>query len=388
MFSITTFRELLKGLPRENFDKLVQARSADKYSKGFRHWDHLVAMLYAQLSQAPGLRPLETGFNSHASYHYHLNTHTIRRSTLAEANQKRSDAVFADTAVWLMGQISRGLRKDSAELMYLLDSTSLTLKGREFDQWTLQHRTRHTQGIKVHILLHANTQTPQWHSLSAANINDVELATCVPLQAGALYVFDKGYCDYSWWHDIDQAGARFITRFKRNASLAYLEPRDIPKEAAGIVLADEIVKLKNRNPGGGRTNPYVAPLRRITVARPDKPSPLVLATNDMTSTAMEIAQGYKERWGIELFFKWVKQHLNIKSFLGRSENAVRIQVLTALICYLLLALYKQRNNLKESLWLCLVKVRTTLFQPIKTELHDRTRRRRLQEIALRQAVLF
>ncbi|WP_062058574.1 IS4 family transposase [Cellvibrio sp. OA-2007] len=388
MFSITTFHELLKGLPRSTFDQLVDKRKADKFSKGFGHWNHLVAMLYGQLSEAPGLRPLEAGFNAQVSHHYHLGTGPIKRTTLSDANAKRSDSVFHATAAWLMGQLSGKLRRESVELMYLLDSTSLTLKGREFDRWTRDSRTQNTQGIKVHVLFEAASQTPQWHSFSAANVNDVELARSVPLQKGALYVFDKGYCDYRWWHDIDQAGAYFVTRFKRNASLRTVEIRGIPEEATQVVLSDEIVQFKNRHPGGGRKNPYSRSLRCVTIARPDKQTPLVFATNDLHSPALEIAQRYKERWGIELFFKWVKQHLKIKKFLGRSENAVRIQVLTALIAYLLLALYRMRHALEVTMWECLALVRATLFQRQQSESYYKRKRRREAEIASRQLRLI
>ena len=388
MFSITTFHELLKGLPRPTFDRLVKQRNADKYSKGFGHHDHLIAMLYGQLSEAPGLRSLVAGFNGHVSHHYHLGTQPMKRTTLADANAKRSDAVFHATAGWLMGQVAGKQRRESAELMYLLDSTSLTLKGREFDRWTKENRTQNTQGIKVHVLFDATSQTPQWHSFSAANVNDIELAREVPLQKGALYVFDKGYCDYSWWHRIDQAGARFVTRFKANASLRLLECRSIPEDATQVVLKDEIVQLKNRNPGGGRVNPYTQSLRRVTIVRPDKSTPLILATNDLISSALEIAQRYKERWGIELFFKWVKQHLKIKKFYGRSENAVRIQVLTAFICYLLLALYRMRHAITTTLWDCLALVRATLFQRQQTESYYKKKRRREDEIASRQLRLI
>jgi IS4 transposase len=388
MFSISTFQELLKGLPRATFDRLVKKRNADKYSKKFGHWEHLIAMLYGQLSEAPGLRPLETGFNSHVSHHYHLGTGPIKRTTLADANAKRSDAVFSDVASWLMGQASRQLRNDSAQLMYLLDSTSLTLKGREFDRWTRDSRTRNTQGIKVHVLLDTATETPDWYSFSAANVNDVQKAWSVPLRQGALYVFDKGYCDYRWWHAITQAGAFFVTRFKRNAGLKVIEERAIPSGAATVVLKDEIVQIKSKRPGG-RNNPYIESLRRITIIRPDKKTPLILATNDLESSALDIAQRYKERWGIELFFKWIKQHLKIKKFFGRSENAVRIQVLTALISYLLVALYKKRHGLTTSLWDCLVRIRTTLFQRLQTEASKYRRQRQHREkIALIQPCLF
>jgi IS4 transposase len=150
----------------------------------------------------------------------------------------------------------------------------------------------------------------------------------------------------------------------------------IPDGAGGIVLADEIVSFKSKRPSANRINLYYGKkLRRVTVARPDKATPIVLATNDFASSALEIAQRYKERWGIELFFKWIKQHLKIKQFLGRSENAVRIQLLTALIAYLLVALLKETNGLKQSLWDCLSVVRATLFQRPVTEASTYRRRR-------------
>jgi len=389
MTSISTFQELLKGLPRGAFDKLVNKHNADKYSKRFGHWDHLIAMLYAQFSGAPGLRPLEHGFNSHVSKHYHLGTAAIKRSTLSDANEKRADTVFSETAAWLMGQVSRTLRKESEKLMFLLDSTSITLKGREFDRWTAANKTRNTQGIKLHLLLDARAEAPAWHQFSPANVNDVSLAGEVPLQQGALYVFDKGYCDYNWWHQIDVAGAYFVTRYKRNAAVRVVGVRAIPPENAATVLCDEVVEFKTKNPGGGRANRYDKPLRRVTIARNDKPTPLVLATNDMTSSAAEIAQRYKERWDIELFFKWIKQHLNIKKFLGRSENAVRIQILTALISYLLVALYKQRNGLKQTLWECLGVVSATLFHRPDAEASAYRRRREIARYAaLQQPCLF
>lgn len=388
MFRITTFHELLKGLPRGTFDQLVKKHNADKYSKKFGHWDQLIAMLYAQLSGTTGLRPLQTAFNSHVAHHYHLGTSPIKRTTLADANERRSDTVFSQTAAWLMGQVSRPLRKDSKELMFLLDSTSVTLKGREFDRWTSENRTRNTQGIKLHVLLESLSQAPAWHSFSAANVNDVDLARSVPLKQDGLYVFDKGYYDFNWWNDIDTAGARFVTRFKKNAALTVVEDRLIPDDERGRVLEDRLVRFKSKYPGGKR-NLYSRPLRCVTVVRDDKPTPLVLATNDLTASASEIALRYKERWAIELFFKWIKQHLKIKKFLGRTENAVRIQILTALISYLLVALYKQRHGLTQTLWDCLCLVRATLFQrPLSEASRHRRRQDDARDLARIQPALF
>jgi IS4 transposase len=379
----------MKGLPRDDFQRLVKKHNGDKYCKRFGHWDHLVAMIYAQLSGVSGLRPLETAFNSHAAHHYHLGTDRIKRATLADANETRKDVVFADTVAWLMQKVSRQLRQQTQEWLYLLDSTSITLKGREFDRWTLANRTRNTQGIKLHVLYAKPLQAPVWHSFSAANVNDVEMAGQVPLQEGAMYVFDKGYCDYNWWYRIDLAGAKFVTRFKRNAGLRVEQERPISADAAGIVLQDQIVRFKYKHQGGKRINHYDKPLRCITIVRADKPTPLVLATNDLTSDALEIAQRYKERWDIELFFKWIKQHLKIKKFFGRTENAVRIQLLTALISYLLVALYKQAHGRKQSLWECLCLIRATLFQrPEIDASRYRKRRQHAQHMAHIQPSLF
>ena len=381
MSTITTFHAVLKGLPRAVFNRCVEQHHADKYCKTFYAWDQLLAMVYAQLSSASSLRALELGFNSHSMHHDRLQTCPIHRSTLGDANRDRSSAVFEEIAAWLMSKVSRKLRHDAKELMCLLDSTSITLKGRDFDSWTLNNRNRNTQGIKLHALFGTASQAPLWHDFSAPNVNDVTQAKQVPLQHDTLYVFDKGYCDYNWWAQIDAAGARFVTRLKSNASLVSEMDFAIPSEAEGIVLRDEVVSFKHKYPGGKRINQYGKPLRRVTIIRPDKPTPLILITNDFESSALEIGQYYKERWEIELFFKWIKQHLKIKAFLGRTYNAVRIQVATALIAYLLVALYKQALRLEQTLWHCLGLIRATLFEPPVIDLPVRTRPKRIRTLA-------
>jgi IS4 transposase len=379
----------MKALPRSAFDRIVEAHQADKHSKGFGCWDQMLAMIYGQLTGAGSLRVLEAGFNSQHTQHYHLGTSSIRRSTLAEANGKRNTEVFAETAKLLMSQAQRKLRSETEELLYLLDSTSISLKGPGFDAWTSGNRTRNTQGIKLHVLYEANEEIPVQHSFTAPNVNDIDEGRKLAIEPDVTYVFDKGYCDYNWWHKINEQKARFVTRFKYNASLEVECTRAIPEKDTVIVLKDEIVRFANKHPRGGRKNHYKEPLRRITVARPEHDKPLVLATNDLTSPASSIAQLYKERWGIELFFKWIKQHLKIKSFLGRTENAVRIQILTALITYLLLAIYRKVQNYTGSLWILLAEVRATLFQN-PSDAAERYQRRRKDEIefASRQGGLF
>ncbi len=385
MSTITTFQSVLKGLPRAVFNQCVERHHADKGCKRFHHWDHLLAMVYAQLSGVSSLRTLELGFNSHSMHHRRLQTGAIHRSTLSDASERRSAVVFNDTAAWLMGKVSRKLRQQARPLMCLLDSTSITLKGRGFDNWTLDNRNRNTQGIKLHVLLDAASHAPLWHDFSAPNINDVTQAWQVPIAHGTLYVFDKGYCDYNWWARIDAAGSRFVTRFKSNAGVESVEDRPVPDEAKAAVLVDELVRLKYTHLGKQRLNRYAKVLRRVTISRPDKDKPLVLVTNDLDSSAFEIGQRYKERWEIELFFKWLKQHLKIKAFLGRSGNAVRIQIVTALISYLLVALYKQAHRIKCTLWHCLGMIAATLFEPPVTDTKPpRTRPKRTRTLVSTQ----
>jgi putative transposase len=388
VYRISRIQELLKQIPRGQFDRLVSQHQADKYTKRFRTWDQLTAMVYAQLSGAQGLRQLEAGFNAQRTHHYHLGTRELRRSTLAEANAKRSPRLFAEVAHGLMARAHRSVRRSCQELLYALDSTSVTLKGRGFDSWTADTRTSRTQGVKLHILYEARAQVPCWQSITAPNVNDRDEGVRLQIEPGALYVFDKGYCDYNWWQHIDARGARFVTRFKRNAALTSVRERAVPKEAQDSVLRDQLVRFSSKYPGGGRRNRYDQPLRRLEIAR-DNDTPLVLATNDLDSPAADIAQHYKDRWQVELFFKWIKQHLNIKRFLGDSENAVKIQILTALIAYLLLVLHRQAHGLGASLWSLLGELRATLFQRPGVEVAAyHRRRRRLSEFAALQPGLF
>lgn len=391
MFSISRFHALTKHLPRGAFEHAVAHHEADKHAKGFNRWQHLLVMVYAQLSGADSLRTVTAGFNAQARHHYHLGARPVRRSTLAEANGRVSPEPFAELVRQLMGCVQRQVRRELAPLLKLLDSTSITLKGSGFDGWTFEQRNARTQGIKLHVLYDSARQAPCWSAFSAANVNDITAAQELPLEAGQRYVFDKGYCDYAWWHAIDTAGSHFVTRFKGNAALSVVQARATDEDASGTILADEIVRFRHRHNRAGHTNPYVAPLRRVTVVRPDHATPLVLATNDLDSPATTIAANYKARWDIELFFKWIKQHLRLTRFLGRSEMAVKIQILTALIAYLLVALEHHRHAPALSPWLFLAELRASLFQRPAVESHHRRthqQRRRQAEFFLRQGGLF
>jgi IS4 transposase len=375
MFSISRFHRIMQGVPRGTFASLVERHDGDKHSKGFSCFNLLMAQVFGHLSGSGSLRDIETGFNEHRSHHYHLDTGPLRRSTLADAGKKRNPAVFEALARVLMKTASRQVRRRGAECLLLLDSTSFTLKGRGFDDWAAAHRTRNTQGLKLHLVIDAGGTLPVWQTITAANVNDVSTAADLPLQRDATYVFDKGYCDYTWWARFDDQDAHFVTRLKRNASVDVVKTRPLPADAPAI-LADEIIRFANKHPRAGRRNHYTAPLRRITVDRPDHDTPLVLVTNDMNRPASAVADCYKARWQIELFFKWIKQNLRIKQFFGRSENAVRIQILCALIAYLLLAIYRNATAPDTSLLRVLSTLRVGLFQRPAAEAASQRRRQR------------
>ena len=388
MYTISRFRELLNLFPRGAFDRAVRRADADKHRKGFSCWQQLVVMVYGQLTRASSLRVMLRGFNAQKNHLYHLGCSSVQRSTLSDANAKDVCGVFQEAASALMRQANRQIRAQGEEFLQLLDSTSITAKGRGFDVWSAANRTRNTQGIKLHVLYDAQDQVPVAHSITPANVIDMQFARTVCLQPGAVYVFDRGYCDYSWWWQIENSGARFVTRLKRNAKVQSLQVRKVPRDSRKLVLKDEIVRLSNRNPGAGRHNPYTKPLRRIEIVR-DKKDALVLVTNDLRSSALRIAEQYRARWQIELFFKWIKQHLRIKTFYGRSANAVRIQILTALIAYLLVALDHRRQRATTTFWLYLAELSATLFQRPSYE-HTRHKcwRERLAAMKVMQQTLF
>lgn len=379
MYRNTRLGDVMKGLPRGFFDRVVEEAEADKYSKGFSSWDQLLVMVYGQISGSTSLRSLLSRYNSHKAQHYHLGTREIKRSTLADANGKRSTEVFTVLCGHLLQQAHRGVRKECRDLLYLLDSTPIPLKGHGHE-WTHAHKTARSAGLKLHMLYAPQAEVPVYGHITAPNVNDIEDARGLSIEEGATYVFDKGYCDYNWWHEIEQCGAEFVTRFKSNASLVKVQDRLIPKDKQAIILEDSVVRFKHKHPGGGRVNHYQLPLRRIVVHRPDKARPLILATNKLECPAEEVAELYKARWGIELFFKWLKQNLKIKRFLGRSENAVRIQILTALIAYLLIHAFRRRHQITTSLHLLVAELSVTLFQRPQTDKYmaNRYRRRRME----------
>ena len=326
----SVFHGLLKHLPWGEFDRLVAVHSADSRVRRLTTKSQLVALLYGQLSRASSLREIVTGLESHAARLYHLGANSVRRSTLSDANARRPVAVFAELLARLMQQAHRGLRRALAETTYLIDATSVRLN--EHSAGWARFSTG-VCGAKVHVIYDADADRPIYAAVSAANVNDITVAQQMPIEPGATYVFDLGYYDYAWWAKLDAAQCRIVTRFKRNTPLQVIEDRSI---TAAAILSDRIGFLPARQ-GSGRRNPIQDAVREVQV-KTDAGKILRILSNDLDAPAAEIAELYKRRWGIELFFRWVKQVLRITRFLGTSENAVKIQIAVALIAFLLLRL--------------------------------------------------
>ncbi|MGH3515517.1 MAG: IS4 family transposase [Pseudonocardiaceae bacterium] len=327
----SVFHAVLKHVPWDVFERLVEAHQADWRVRQLTTKSQFVGLLYGQLAGAQSLREIETGLESHKSRLYHLGVSAPRRSTLADANRSRPAAVFAELFAVMMARAHRGLRRHLAELTYLIDSTGLRLDRRSLDWARFSEKVC---GVKLHVVYDPDADRPIYAAITPARVNDITAAQAMPIEPGATYVFDLGYYDYAWWARLGDAGCRIVTRFKRNTPLQVIETR--PVAAGGAILSDRIGFLPRRQ-SGSRHNPMGDAVREVQV-RTDTGKVLRLLSNDLDATAEQIAELYKRRWAIELFFRWVKQVLKITRFLGTSENAVTIQIAVALIAFLLLRL--------------------------------------------------
>lgn len=325
----SVFRDLLKLIPMAAFDRLVEVHGTDKHVRRLRTKDQLIALLYGQFSGACSLREIEAGLSSHAARLYHLGGRSVSRSTLSDANRQRDARVFLGLFEALLPLAAPSQRTEMGEVLRLIDSTTLPFAGSGAD-WAKVSAT--TSGAKLHLVLDPDAGLPVYFEVTPAKVNDITAAKAMPIEAGATYVFDLGYYDYGWWAALGEADCRIVTRFKKNTPLEVIEEPPLPKGA--IALSDRIGFLPRRM-AKSRANPMADAVREITV-RTDTGKILRLFTNDLDSPADDIAALYKRRWQIELFFRWIKQTLKIKAFLGRSLNAVKIHIATALIACLLI----------------------------------------------------
>ena len=327
----SVFHGLLKQVPWDVFDRLVDAHGADRRVRRLSTKSQFIALLYGQLEAASSLREIEAGLESHKSRLYHLGVTPPRRATLADANALRPSAVFSELFAVMAGRAHRPLRRALPQTTYLIDATGLRLDGRSLDWARFSEKVC---GVKLHVIYDADADRPIYAAITPARTNDITAAQKMPIEPGATYVFDLGYYDYAWWKRLDAAQCRIVTRFKRNTPLEVIE--HLPVTAGSAVRCDRIGFLPHRQ-GSGRRNPIQDAVREVQVTT-DTGKLLRILTNDLDAPAVEIAELYKRRWAIELFFRWVKQVLRVTRFLGTSANAVNTQIAVALIAFLLLRL--------------------------------------------------
>jgi hypothetical protein len=337
----TVLRDILKLVPWHRFEALVEEHDADARVRQLSTKGQFLALLYGQLSGASSLREIVTGLSSHTARLYHLGADPVRRSTFSDANAKRPVEVFAGLLEIMMRQAHRGLRRKLAETTYLIDATSVRLNEHSA---TWARFSAGVCGAKVHVIYDADADRPIYAAVSSANVNDITVAHRMPIEPGATYVFDLGYYDYAWWAELDAAGCRIVTRFKSNTWLDV--GKELPVTKGSNILSDRIGFLPARQ-AKSRRNPMQDAVREVRVTT-DTGKVLRILSNDLDASAEEIANLYRRRWAIELFFRWVKQTLKITRFVGVSENAVRTQIAVALIAFLLLRLAQAAQTAVQS----------------------------------------
>ena len=327
-FTPSIFGKLLEAINRRQFEAIVDRHAGDAYDKSFKSWEHLVALIFAQFSAADGLRGLAASWNANSQHHYHLASGKLMRSTLSDANKRRPVGVFAETFGLVAGQLDRETRRDGKAMLRLINSTPIPL-GKLCDWAKSNGRIR---GMKMHVVYDPKTDYPRILDITDADVNDAQIGRTITIEAGATYVFDKGYCHYSWWAAIAAAGSSFVTRPKTNMGLKLVCERPVvaPQGDGFAILEDSEVSFASR---GDSKLPIR--LRRLRVKREESDT-ITLLTNDLERSAVEIATLYKGRWQIELLFCWIKQHLKIRRFLGNNDNAIRLQLFAAMIAYALL----------------------------------------------------
>ena len=326
----SVFNQLLKGLPKRHLKALIDQHSGDYRVRTLGCYEQFIALLYAQLTGRKSLRDLALNFNAHKEQFYHLGVRgEIKRSTLADANNTRPVAIFRALFDWFVQDgLSRKEKREAKRIVSLFDSSTVILN-KEVFAWALGHKN--TSGIKLHTIYDLHHEIPTYFELSTARASDLTTAKPWDIESGRTYVFDRGYYGYKYWKRFEDSGAYFITRLKKHSPTREISVRE---SSAETILLDRDVLLSERL-SHSRKNPYNTPLREITVKVDYDKENIRIVTNDRKASAQEIVDLYKKRWQIELFFKWIKQNLKIKRFLGTSKNAVEIQLLVAMIAYIL-----------------------------------------------------
>ena len=357
----TIFSQLMDFLPAHEFRQCVERFNGNYKIKSFSCWDQYLCMAFAQLTYRESLRDIQACLRASKQKLYHMGIRgKVSRNTLAHANQVRDWRIYADFAQILIREAralyvneSFGIELD--QTVYALDATLIDLCLSLFP-WAFYRRRR--GAVKIHTLLDMRGSIPTIVVITHGKVHEVNILDEIPIEAGAIYILDRGYMDFARLFRIHQSSAFFVTRAKSNFQCKRLYSRAIEK-LTGLQY-DQTVTLR----GFYTQKDYPEKLRRIRFYDSEQNRKLVFLTNNFTLPALTIAQLYKSRWKIEVFFKWIKQHLRIKAFYGTSENAVKTQIWIAISVYVLVAIIKKRLHLERSLYTILQILSVNLFEKI------------------------
>lgn len=371
------FAQLLDFVPRHEFNRCVRRYRGNHRIRTFSCWDQFLCMMFAQLTGRESLRDIETCLRALYSKRYHAGIRGhVARSTLADANETRNWQIYADFAQVLIGRArilyaheEFGVHLD--QTAYVFDSTTIDLC-LELFPWA--HFRRHKGAVKLHTLIDLSGNIPCFVCVTHAKTHDVTALDHLPLEPGSFYIMDRGYIDFSRLYRFNQALSFFVVRSKKNLDYQRRDCRPVDKTTG--LRADQTVVLC----GPKTSQVYPVPLRRISYYDAENKIRFVFLTNNFELPALVITQLYKSRWQIELFFKWLKQHLHIKAFYGTSENAVKTQVWIAIATYVLVAIIKKQMALNLSLYEILQILSVTIFENIPILRAFSCESRQLQEV--------
>lgn len=358
----TIFAQVIGHAPHKAFQRCVKRYPGARRLRSFTCWDQFLCMVFAQLTYRESLRDIEACLGAMPDRLYHMGIRSaVSRSTLADANEKRNWRIYEAFAQVLILEAQRLYAGDSfgvelEETVYALDSTTISLCLSLFP-WAHFRRTK--SAIKLHTLLNLRGSIPSFLRITNARSSDVSLLDDLLLEAGAIYVMDRGYVDFARLYNFTLAQATFVVRAKKNLRFKRRSSRAVDR-TTGLICDQTIVLVTARSAEG-----YPEPLRRVRSRDPETGKAITLLTNNFRLSAWEVAELYRCRWHVELFFKWIKQHLRIKAFYGTSDNAVRTQIWIAICSYVLVAILKKRLQSELSLYTMLQILSVSLFEKIE-----------------------
>jgi len=329
------FAQLTEFLPQRVFDRIVKNHSGNKYVRTFTCWNQMLCMVFGQLTSRDSMRDLMLSLEAHRPKYYHLGFgQSVSRRNLGKANEKRCYKIFEEFAYVLVEQARKSCYKSDFEIeidgnVYALDSSTIDLCLSVF--WWAEFR-KHKGGIKLHTLYDVKTFIPSFLHISTASVHDVNILDIIPYETGSFYIVDKAYIDFDRLYKLHTQGAFFVTRAKDNMRFRRIYSKKVDKTTG--VQYDQIGKLETYY----SLKNYPDKIRRIKYYDKERKRCFIFITNNLDLKPEEIALLYKKRWEVELFFKWMKQHLKIKSFWGTTLNAVKIQIYCAIIAYCLVAI--------------------------------------------------